>query len=137
VRVLTLRRGFISACSLLAACGAGAFLSLFVMVAAVHFTEVSAPEDDWVWVWVVLAWWGLVGAMFFGAAAVMLSAPSGRLGTRARRIGLGVLGLMCLFAGAWLLAPGTLYGIGALVMAVGAAALAVLWRDVRRERGGE
>ena len=121
---------------LLALLGLAAFLSLIGAVIAHSVGAVDLPEDESAWVWISIGWLGLIAAFIFGTLAVIASKPAALTGVRARRIGLGLLGGLCLLGGLALL-PGGLDPVSVALVAVGAAALVVLWRDMRRERGGQ
>ncbi len=114
----------------LALLGLVAFLSLCGMVAAVHWGDLDL-SDTVTWTWIGVGWLGLAGALCFGAMALIVSSPSGPVWVRARRIGLGLVGILMLVL-AFAQLVGSIVTLLAL-LAAGAAALAMLWWDLRRE----
>ena len=77
----------------------------------------------------------LLGVFALGMLAVIMARPSGAWWKRLRRWALALVGSAALLAGLATLREGT---PGAILLTVaGASALAFLWLDVRRGRGGE
>ncbi len=77
----------------------------------------------------------IVGVFALGTLAVIMARPSGARWKAVRRWGLALLGSAALLTGLVTVAEDT-RGAAPLIVA-GASALAFLWLDVRRGRGGE
>ena len=127
----TLRATWAWLFALVALAGLAVWLSLLIAVAVVRLLDVGVPES---WHWIFLGWLGLVAALLFGTLAFITSRPAGRT-TAVTRIGLGVLGAVCIWLGLMVLLS-WFYGapiLGLLLLVIGAGALYGLWR---RRRGG-
>lgn len=113
----------------LALLGLAAFLSLCAMVAADQWAGLDV-SDTVAWTWVGVGWLGLIAAVCFGTMALIVSKPAGPVWVRARRVGLGLVGILLVVVAATQIV-GTIVTMLAL-MAAGAATLAVLWWDLSR-----
>jgi hypothetical protein len=77
----------------------------------------------------------LLGVFALGTLAMIMARPSGLWWRALRRWALALVGGAALLAGLTTVSEG---GLGAILLAVaGASALAFLWLDIRRGRGGE
>lgn len=77
----------------------------------------------------------LLGVFALGTLSVIMARPTGSWRRAIRRWALALVGSAALLGGLFTLREG---GAGAVLLAVaGASALAFLWLDVRRGRGGE
>src|SRR3989304_4216269 len=80
----------------LALLGLSTFLTLMGLVVAAHVADVDLLEDEWSWVLIAIGWLGLAAALCFGVMALIATRPSGPAWATARRIGLGLLGILLL-----------------------------------------
>jgi hypothetical protein len=111
------------------------------------FVAVEIADNIGGWGWLVMAILATLFLFFgFGTLAVMLAVPENENGKTARRVGLGVLGVVCSFIGSGFLAlifladPSVVVILVpmALLLPLGLAAIVVLIRDmmVSRPPGG-
>src|SRR3972149_6325590 len=80
----------------LALLGLLTFLPLVGWVVAAHVADIDLLEDEWGWTLIAIGWLGLAAALCFGVMALIPARPSGPAWARARRIGLGPLGILLL-----------------------------------------
>jgi len=116
-----------------------AFLALALLVAgAVIITAIALSGSDRGEVVLAVALIGfpaLLAVFALGMLAVVMARPSGSWWRALRRWTLALVGSAALLSGLVTVGEG---GFGAILLAVaGACALAFVWLDVRRGRGGE
>ena len=115
------------------------FLALALLVAAAVIITVIALSgyDQWEVLLLVAIIGGpaLLGVFALGMLALIMARPTGARWKVVRRWGLALLGAAALLTGLTTVIGGSQEAI--LLTVAGATALAFVWLDVRRGRGGE